>query len=72
MRAYQKLVRNGNATAVTVPRTMLIHLGWLPGESIILELLESDQILLRRPELRDFAPVGPPRLVRDEPATVTK
>jgi len=51
---------------------MMIHLGWLPGESLIIELLESGSILLRRPEYKDFAPVGPPRIVRDEPAAVPK
>jgi antitoxin component of MazEF toxin-antitoxin module len=33
MRALQKLTRNGNATAVTIPRAILHTLGWLPGES---------------------------------------
>lgn len=66
MRAIQKLVRNGNATAVAVPRPMLINLGWLPGESIVLELLEDRSIRIRRPCERDFAPMGAPRIIHDE------
>lgn len=63
MRAIQKLVKNGNATAVSIPRAMLIHLGWLPSESIIIEVLEDNSLRLRRPVERDFAPQGAPRLL---------
>jgi len=70
VRALQKLVRNGNATAVAIPRPFLIHLGWLPGESIVLELLEDKSIRVRRPVERDFAPIGPPRLVHDDALTL--
>jgi antitoxin component of MazEF toxin-antitoxin module len=69
MRALQKLVKNGNSTQVTIPRTMLITLGWITGESVMLELLEDGSLRLRRPVERDFAPVGAPRLVfPDTPA----
>lgn len=55
MRALQKLVRNGNSTQVTIPRTVLIWLGWLPGEEIILEALEDKSIHIRRPGRDEFA-----------------
>lgn len=70
MRAIQKLVRNGNSTAVSIPRPLLIHIGWLPGESVVLELLEDKSIRIRRPQERDFAPIGAPRIVQDDPAVV--
>ena len=63
MRALQKLCRNGNATAVAIPRAVLIHLGWLAGESVILEVLEDESIRIRRPVAADFAPIGPPRFL---------
>lgn len=63
MRALQKLVRNGNATRVAIPRQLLIHLGWLPGEMLTVELLEDRTIRLRRPVLADLAPLGPPQLL---------
>ncbi len=72
MRAVQKLVRNGNSTAVSIPRAMLIHLGWLPGQSVVLELLEDKTVRLRPPVERDFAPLGAPRIFFDEPASVSK
>jgi len=72
MRALQKLVRNGNSTAVAIPRPFLITLGWLPGESVVLEILEDRSVRVRRPTERDFAPSHPPRLVYDEPVTVGK
>jgi len=70
MRALQKLVKNGNSTAVSIPRPLLVHMGWLPGESIIIELLEDNTLRLRRPVERDFAPKGAPRLWHDAPEKV--
>jgi len=56
MRGLQKLVRNGNSTQITIPRTVLYHLGWLPGQAVILEVLEDKSILIRPPRETDFAP----------------
>ena len=47
MRFIQKLVRNGNATAVSLPRPLLAHLGMLPGEMVLIELTEDDAIKIR-------------------------
>ncbi len=65
MRALQKLTRNGNSTSITIPRPVLFVLGWLPGESMILEVLEDHSIRVRRPVERDFAPIQPPRILPD-------
>jgi antitoxin component of MazEF toxin-antitoxin module len=62
-RALQKLTRNGNATAISIPRGILHTLGWLPGESVILEVLEDQSVRIRRPCERDFAPLGASRLL---------
>ena len=70
MRAEQKLVRHGNATGVNIPRQILVHLGWLCGESIVVELLEDKSLRLRRRTAADYAPISTPRIVYDEPATV--
>ena len=72
MRALQKLVRNGNSTQLTIPRTMLIAAGWLPGEQMILELLEDLSVRVRRPCERDFAPMGKPQLVHDHASAGSK
>jgi antitoxin component of MazEF toxin-antitoxin module len=48
MRSHQKLVRNGNSTQVTIPRPILTHLGWLPGEMIVVELLEDKSLRVFR------------------------
>lgn len=72
MRARQKLVRNGNSTAVNIPRQMLIHLGWLPGEEMVVEVLEDNSIRIRRMVERDFAPIAAPRLLFEDRETVTK
>jgi hypothetical protein len=57
MRALQKIVRNGSSTHVAIARPLLIHLGWLPGESVIVELLEDDTLRVRRPCADDFLSV---------------
>lgn len=56
MRAIQKLVRNGNSTQITIPRTVLIHLGWIPGQPVILEILEDRSIVIRTLREADLAP----------------
>lgn len=72
MRALQKLVRNGNSTGVMIPRPILIYLGWLPGEQIVIEVLEDKSLHVRRPCERDVAPLGPPKLIYDAPAPVPR
>lgn len=68
MRAVQKLVRNGNSTAVAIPRSFLHQLNWLPGRSVVVELTENlDAVVVRLPTERDFGLVGPPRLLTDTP-----
>lgn len=68
-RALQKLVKNGNATAVSIPRPLLAFVGWIPGQSVILDVLEDKSILIRLPVERDFAPITPSRvLYLNEPA----
>jgi antitoxin component of MazEF toxin-antitoxin module len=70
VRGLQKLVRNGNSTSVSIPKPILVHLGWLPGEAVVIELLEDQSLRIRRPVERDFAPLGAPRMVFDMPAAV--
>jgi antitoxin component of MazEF toxin-antitoxin module len=67
VKALQKLTRNGNATAVTIPRAILAWLRWLPGEFVILEVLEDQSVLVRRPTERDIAPIHRPTLLYDNP-----
>lgn len=70
MRALQKLIRNSASTGLTIPRTFLHHLGWMCGESVIIELLEDQSLRIRRPELRDFQPIQAPRLIPESPDAV--
>ncbi|HLZ44399.1 MAG TPA: AbrB/MazE/SpoVT family DNA-binding domain-containing protein [Gemmatimonadales bacterium] len=63
MRALQKLVRNGNSTAVAIPRPFLFKLNWVPGRSVIIELTENcDAVIVRLPREADFGVVSPPSL----------
>lgn len=63
MRALQKLTQKGNSYGFSVPRPLMVHLGWLPGESFIIELLEDQSLRVRRPTGEDFAPIGVPRVL---------
>lgn len=57
MRALQKLVRNGNSTQVTIPKPLLVHLGWLPGGDVIVELaVDNRSLVFREPRADDFGP----------------
>lgn len=69
-RAIQKLVRNGSSTQVTIPRMMLIPLGWLPGMEVVIEMLEDNTIRVRPLEDAAFKPKAIPRIVYDAPAPV--
>lgn len=64
MKALQKLVRNGNATAVAIPRPFLFKLGWLTGRAVVIELTENcDMVIIRLPNERDFGVSSPPRIL---------
>lgn len=56
MRALLKIVRNGNSAQVTIPRAMLLHCGLIPGQPIIVEVLEDRSIHIRVPVEADVAP----------------
>jgi len=71
MRAEQKLVRHGNATGVSIPKQILVYLGWLPGERVVIELLEDMSLRLRLRDESDFARIRAPRLVYDDHGKVT-
>lgn len=62
-RALQKLCRNGNSTSISIPRPLLAFVGWIPGQSVILDVLEDKSILVRLPVERDFAPITPSRIL---------
>lgn len=63
MRALQKLTRNGSSVCVTVARPVLIWLGWLPGQTVIVEVLEDKSLRIRLPEVEDLHPQRQPRIV---------
>lgn len=58
-RALQKLTRNGSSTCVTIPRQILIPLGWLPGQAVVVEVLEDRSVHIRLPVLEDVSPARP-------------
>lgn len=55
-RDIQKLSRNGSSVNVNILRPYLRHLGWLAGQTVIVELYDNDAILLRKPRQEDLGP----------------
>lgn len=48
MFALARLCKNGNGSMVTIPKAMLRHLGWLPGEYIAVVVGENMEVTCRR------------------------
>jgi hypothetical protein len=71
MRALQKLTRNGSSTCVVIARPILIALGWLPGQAVIVDVLEDKTLRVRLPEVADLSPIRASRFVL-EPMTPVK
>ena len=65
MRARMKLRLDGSATVVTVPRPILMHLGWLPGTEVVVELTEQGTLHIRPFTAADIPPIGAPRMLYD-------
>lgn len=55
-RQIQNLTRNGSSTALTIVRPVMRHLGWIPGQSVIVEVLDDDTLRVRLPRVEDFGP----------------
>lgn len=72
MRALVKLTRNGTSSAVTIPKQMLVYLGWLTGESFIVTVTERGDLTVRRPCADDFGPNTPASYFPRTPATSAK
>ena len=70
VRWFQKLCRHGNSTAVSIPRPLLFHLGWVSGEWLVIEPLEDDSVRLRRPVQRDFEAHAPRHVFHVDPPEV--
>lgn len=58
MKQFCKLTRNGNATTVCIPRRLLDHLRWRAGDSMIVELTDTDVVTVRPPRAIDFRTPG--------------
>jgi antitoxin component of MazEF toxin-antitoxin module len=48
MLAMVKLTRNGNATTITVPRAIVDHLQWSPGEHVAIQVNANHTITVVR------------------------
>lgn len=48
MLAMVKLTRNGNATTITVPRAVVDHLQWHPGEHVAIAVNENRTLTIVR------------------------
>lgn len=63
MKTRQRIVKNGNAAHVAIPKRLMEYLRWRTGQAIIVELTPMNTIELRVPTLADNATPGPPQLL---------
>jgi antitoxin component of MazEF toxin-antitoxin module len=54
MKYHNKLVRNGNATQVALPKKLLDWLQWNCGQSVIVEANLDRTVTIRRPRPSDL------------------
>jgi antitoxin component of MazEF toxin-antitoxin module len=54
MKFMNKLVRNGNSTAVTIPLRALEWLQWNAGQPVVVEILQDRSVLVRTPTPSDL------------------
>jgi antitoxin component of MazEF toxin-antitoxin module len=63
--AEQTLVKNGNSSALNVPKEFMRVLGWITGRRLIIELDDvNEQLIVRKPTLEDLNGVRAPRAVQ--------
>lgn len=48
MELFQKLIKNGSSTQITVPVPMMQALGWRTGEPVLLTMTEDGSLLVQR------------------------
>lgn len=58
MKVALKLVRNGNATQVTIPRRVLDFMRWRAGDAMILEITGPTTITVHPPGPTDYRTAG--------------
>ena len=61
MRSFQKLVRNGKSTQVTILQPFLRRLGWKTGSIVVVQIMDTTHLVVRPPTERDFSPIEPSR-----------
>jgi antitoxin component of MazEF toxin-antitoxin module len=58
MKVIRKLARNGNAITVSIHPAVMKFCQWRPGDHVVMEVLSTDEVRLRRPQVRDMgAPI---------------
>lgn len=50
MKLYKRIMKSFGGAGLYMDKSMLNHLGVLPGDEVVIELIE-DKIVIKRPEL---------------------
>lgn len=58
-RDLQRLAKNGSSSCVNIRGAVMRHLGWLTGMSLIVEVLDDDTVVVRKPTIEDLGPQVP-------------
>lgn len=55
----QRISRVGSSSCVVLQKPVMRHLGWITGQSVIVEVLDDDTLRVRKPTLEDLGPQIP-------------
>ena len=54
MRDIMRLVVNGNAVQVAIPKKVRASLGWTPGQRVVVERMEGQAVMIREATVADM------------------
>lgn len=55
----QRISRVGGSSCVVIQKPIMRHLGWITGQSVIVEVLDDDTLRVRKPTVDDLGPQIP-------------
>lgn len=58
-RDIQRITKNGGSSCVVIQKPIMRHLGWITGQSVIVEVLDDDTLRVRNPTVEDLGPQVP-------------
>lgn len=68
----QRISRNGSCSCVIIQKAVMRHLGWITGQSVVVEVLDDNTLRIRKPTYEDLGPQVPRARRLPMPVAVTE